>query len=86
MGRSWVDGYSAEIEIWLLVCFEQFRISKIGPESFVLRDAIAIPPGTKAQLLMKIDDSEEIQDILLSEGASGTASPVMYVVEGAPIW
>jgi len=82
----WVDGYSAEIEIWLLVCGEQLQISKIGPERFVLRDKLAIPPATKAQLLVKIDDYEEIQDVLLSEGAAGDTTLVKYKIEGVPAW
>jgi hypothetical protein len=84
MGSQGLDGYSAQVAIYLLVHGEQLRISKIGPTAFFLRDRLAIPPATHAQILFRIDGHEEIQNIFLSEGATGTAEPVTYRIDASP--
>ena len=84
MGTHWKDGYSAQVELYLLVLGEQLRISRIGRDSFVLRDRLAIPPSTQAVLLIEVDDHSELQDILLPEGADGSDQPVRYSIQGAP--
>jgi hypothetical protein len=84
MGQRWLDGYSAQVAMYLLVHGEQLRIAKIGPTTFLLRDRLAIPPSTHAKILFKIDDREETQDVFLSEGASGAAEPVTYRIDASP--
>lgn len=37
MGQRWLDGYSAEVEIYLLVNGKRFDVAQIGNGSLILR-------------------------------------------------
>ena len=78
MGTSWANGYSAHVEIYLLVDGEPLRVAQVGPGSLILRDLREIPPGASAKLVIKIDDHNEEHDIILFEGASGSRQPVRF--------
>jgi hypothetical protein len=78
MGTSWANGYSAHVELYLLVGGEQLRVAQVGPDSLILRDMRVIAPSTSATLVIKIDDHDEQHDVVLYEGASGTRQPVKF--------
>jgi hypothetical protein len=69
MGQRWLDGYSAEVEIYLLVNGKRFDVAQIGNGSLILRDPSPIPASTHAKLVIKIDGHEEIEHVLLTASA-----------------
>lgn len=78
MGTRWADGYSAQVTIYLIVDGETLGVAAVGPDSFHLREARAIPPNTSATLVLKIDDHEERDEIVLFEGASPNSTKVRF--------
>jgi hypothetical protein len=78
MGQRWLDGYSAHVEIYLLVNGERFDIAQIGRGSLILRDSREIPPATHAKLVIKIDGHEEVEYVFLAEGAANSEQPVPF--------
>ena len=82
MGMQWKDGYSTQVRLYLLVEGEQLRIAKIGSANFVLRDQLAIPASTHAQLQIDVDGITELQDVFLPQGSRGTNEPVEYEAKG----
>jgi hypothetical protein len=78
MGTRWADGYSAQVTIYLIVDDETLGVAAVGPDSFHLREARAIPPNTSATLVLKIDAHEERDEIVLFEGASPTSTKVRF--------
>jgi hypothetical protein len=78
MGRHWADGYSSTVEIYLVFDGQKVRISRIGPESFVVADHVEIPAGTQCKLVIRVDEHEESCDVLLYEGVTGNSSPAGY--------
>lgn len=78
MGQRWLDGYSAHVEIYLVVDGKRFDIAQIGDGSFILRDAGEIPIGTIAKLVIKIDGHEEEEQIFLYEGAVASEETVPF--------
>jgi hypothetical protein len=78
MGTSWANGYSAHVELYLLVGGEQLRVAQVGPDSLILRDIRVIAPSTSAKLVINIDDHHEEHEVVLFEGASGTRQPVKF--------
>jgi len=69
MGQRWFDGYSAAIEIYLLIDGKRFDVAQIGQGGLLLRDPVPIPPSTSARLIIKIDGNEEVEHVFLAEGA-----------------
>lgn len=78
MGTRWSDGYSSNVEIYLIVEGEKLRVARIGPDSFVIADQVEIPPSTQCKLVIRVDEHEESSDILLFEGVSGNTAPAKY--------
>jgi len=78
MGTRWADGYSAQVAIYLIVDGETLNVAQIGPDSFYLREARAIPPNTTATLVLKIDEHEERDEIVLFEGATPNSTKVRF--------
>jgi hypothetical protein len=62
MGQRWLDGYSAEVEIYLLIEGKRHDVAQIGGGS-------VIAAKTPAELVIVIDGEEERQKILLCQDA-----------------
>ncbi|HEV3344999.1 MAG TPA: hypothetical protein VG125_31775 [Pirellulales bacterium] len=77
-GKRWADGYSSHVEIYLLVNGEKIRVSRIGPDSFVVADQVELPPATQCKLVIRVDDHEEECEILLTDGVTGNTLPARY--------
>lgn len=78
MGTHWREGgYSATVVMYLLVNGERHSIAKIGRDSMFLRHNAQISNG-HAQLVIRVDDHEEIQDVILhhSDPVSGEVAYV----------
>ena len=78
MGQRWLNGYSADVEIYLLIRGERFDVAQISDGSLILRDSNDIPPGTEATLVIKIDGHEEREHIFLRAGAESSEEPVPF--------
>ena len=77
MGQRWLDGYSAHVEVYVLVGGERYDIAQIGDGSFILRGSPDIAPDTRATLVIKIDGEEERQEIVIC-GNVRHDEPVAY--------
>jgi hypothetical protein len=69
MGITWQDGYSAELEIILIVQGSHYRVAKLGPTYMILVDTPEIPAGAIGKLVVRVDDRSSGQDVLLYQGA-----------------
>ena len=78
MGTCWSDGYSSDVEIYLLVGDERLRVSNVGRNSLVLWDCREIPAGTEADLVITIDGEEEVEHVILTQGAIGGPVPIPF--------
>jgi hypothetical protein len=79
MGIQWKDGYSAQVDVHLHLGEQRLRVAQIGPDSFILREFCAIPPGTSAKIVIKVDDDEEERHVFLHRGTSDGAREVEYI-------
>lgn len=78
MGQTWTDGYSASIEIYLLVAGERYNVAQVANGALILRDPRPIPPETTATLVMRVDDKEERSEVFLRDGAPNNTEFVSY--------
>jgi hypothetical protein len=69
MGQRWLDGYSAAVEVYLLIKGKRHDIAQIGGGSFILRGKHDIAAKTEATLVVVVDGIEERQQILICEDA-----------------
>jgi hypothetical protein len=77
MGVHWKSGgYSAHVEIFLVVDGEWLPVSHIGPYSFVLREPRRVRRGS-AQIVIRIDGDEKHVDVILGS-ADPTEEEVTY--------
>ena len=67
MGQRWSDGYSAAVEVYLLIKGKRYDVAQIGQGSFILRGDHQIAAETAATLVIVVDGEEERQDILICE-------------------
>lgn len=66
MGFRWQDGgYSAEVEIYLLVDGRRLPVAQVGKDFLMLREPVDVPSGY-AELCIVIDGNEQIHQIILS--------------------
>jgi hypothetical protein len=66
MGFRWQDGgYSAEVELYLLVDGRRLPVAQVGKDFLILRDPVDVPSGY-AELSITIDGNEQIHQIILS--------------------
>ena len=78
MGQRWLDGYSANVEAYLLIKGERYDIAQIGGGALILRGTPDIPAATRATLVVKVDGEEERQQIMICEHVRHE-EPVPYI-------
>jgi len=78
MGQRWLDGYSAHVEIYLLIDGKRHDVAQIGGGELILRNHVDIEPGTTATLVIVIDGNEERETIVLTAGSAKIEEPVPY--------
>lgn len=69
MGQQWSDGYSADVDVYLLIDDKRYDIAQIGSGSFILRGNYQISAQTQATLVIVVDGVEERQQIVICEDA-----------------
>lgn len=62
------QGYSTRVKIYLLVDGRRLRVAQVGPSSLILREVEPAPPYTPAQVLICVDDTEDLYDVMLPDG------------------
>jgi hypothetical protein len=78
MGQRWFDGYSADVEIFLLHNGKRFEVAQIGGGSLILREPAPIPAGTHVNLVIRIDGHEVEEKIYLAESAELSEKAVPF--------
>ncbi len=78
MGTACEEGYSSEVEIYLLVAGEKLPVAKVGPHSLIYRGEPELPPSTDALLVIEIDGQQEQHLIVLYAGAKNNSEPVGF--------
>jgi hypothetical protein len=79
MGINWRDGYSANLQIALIVDGVRYRVGKLGPGSMVLDDTAQISPGTAGTLVVSVDGRSTDEEVILIYGATaGRQEPVPF--------
>lgn len=66
MGIHWVEGgYSADVEIYLLIDGTRHDVAQIGPDFLILRNPSDVPVGN-AQIVTRVDEKLERRDVILN--------------------
>lgn len=79
MGKRWTDGYSADVELYLMVDGERYEIAQVGNHRLVMRDERSLPAGTEAILVINVDGVERRREINLCDGVPGGQQLVPYI-------
>ncbi len=69
MGQRWLDGYSSDVEVYLLIKGKRYDVAQIGGGSLILRGSPQIAANTQATLVILVDGTEERQDIIICDDA-----------------
>ncbi len=78
MGQQWPDGYSAQVDIYLIVDGERYDVAQVANGSLVMRDPRPIPPETVATLVLDIDGKNESKEIFLRDGVADSNGFIPY--------
>jgi len=79
MGIRWKDGYSAQVEIYLLVGEDKLPVAQVGPGWFILQEPCAIVPETEAELVIVVDGEETHRHVFIHEGSIVENKEVSYI-------
>lgn len=78
MGQKWFDGYSADVEIFLLNEGKRYEVAQIGGGSLILREPAPILAGTNVTLVIRIDGHEVQEEVFLGESSDVHAPAVPF--------
>jgi hypothetical protein len=70
MGVKTKDGYSSQVEIYLLIGGKKIRVAQAGPSRLVLRDLEAIPKESEGELVITVDGREYKRHAFFHEGVA----------------
>jgi len=71
----WKDGgYSATVEVYVIVNGQRIEVAEIGPDSMVLRDHDHVACG-HAEIVIEVDGQKETRHVFLSN--YDTASSIL---------
>jgi hypothetical protein len=79
MGTTWTDGFSAHVDLFLLVDGERLDVAQVGPSSFIFSKPVELPPGTEGELVISVDGVETKSQVLLQHGSRAEIEPVAYL-------
>jgi hypothetical protein len=78
MGRQWVDGYSSDVEVYLLLeDGRRLEVAQIGNGCLFLRQPSALPQMC-GSVIIKVDGQERDINVLLYKGADPKDPCVPY--------
>ena len=78
MGTHHKDGYSADVEGYLVVDGRRTRLAKTNGSVFVLAEPREVTPGTEGELLVIVDGRKHSRRVMLPAGISEGQSIVVY--------
>ena len=65
MGIRWDEGgYSAQVEIYVLIDGAKHDVAQIGPDSLILRQPLEFAKGP-AQIVVSVDGRQETHEVIL---------------------
>jgi hypothetical protein len=79
MGTQWTDGYSAEVELFLVVDGERLPLSHVRDKDITLRNGRNIPSNTAAQLVIIVDGRADVHEVVLPTGATESQDTLSYL-------
>ncbi|MBI3463007.1 MAG: hypothetical protein HY000_08095 [Planctomycetes bacterium] len=64
------QGYSAKIDLQLLVNGQALDVAQVGPSRCVLTQPVDLPPGTEGEFILTVDGHDRRWHVLLLDGAA----------------
>jgi hypothetical protein len=80
MGVHHKDGYSADVEGFLVVGDARFRLAKTNDRAFTLAEPCELPPGASGEILIIVDGDPSSQLVEMPSGICAGQSIVEYKV------
>ena len=80
MGTHHEDGYSADVEGFLVVDDQRIRLAKTNGSTFALAESCELAPGTVGDLLTIVDGQESSRLVKLPAGVTQGQTVVVYTV------
>ncbi len=80
MGRYHEDGYSADVEGFLVVRGGSYRLAKSNGCTFVLADPCELAPGTSGELRVIVDGRVSSRMVEIPTGVAAGKNVVQYKV------
>jgi hypothetical protein len=80
MGVQHDDGYSADVEGFLIVGGDRMRIAKTNSSTFVLAELRALAPHVEGELLLIVDGKKHSRRVTLPNGVVAGDRLVHYKV------
>jgi hypothetical protein len=77
------QGYSAKVELQLLVNGQFLDVAQVGPTRCVLTQPIDLPPGTEGEFVLTVDGRDRRWHVLLVDGAAAN-NPVVRLQDLPP--
>jgi hypothetical protein len=78
MGQKWLDGYSADVEIYLIYNGSRYDVAQIGNGSLIMREPAPIPAETLVTLVMIFDGHEVREKVKLTSSAETCEEAVPF--------
>ncbi len=80
MGYYHEDGYSSEVEGYLVINGRRIRLAKTNGRTLLLAEPCELAPGTEGELLVIVDGKRSSRRITLPMGVVGSEKNVAYEV------
>ena len=80
MGRQYEDGYSADVEGFLVVGSSRFRLAKTNGCTLVLAESCELAPGTAGEIVLVIDGNASSRLVVLPDGVPKGQNVASYTV------
>lgn len=78
MGTFWNDGYSAHVDIYLLIAGKQLSVAQVGPRELVLQQPYELAPGSSGELVIEVDGQSILYPITIPGGASALSPKIQF--------
>jgi hypothetical protein len=72
------NGYSAQVQLHLQLDGSRLPLSHVGPDMLIFREPQAIAAATEGTLIVKIDDFERRQPVVLYNGATPDSKRALF--------
>jgi hypothetical protein len=78
MGTFWKDGYSAHVDIYLLVAGQQLPVAQVGPRELILQQPHELPPDSIGELVIDVDGRSVLYPIAIRKGARADSAIIQF--------